>query len=117
MELLAIEGKEIKICKNSICVKNENGRTCGVVTGITKFKDMQANKQFTFSKALKNCGLWGSKYGLMENVICYESNLYHIASISKLEHYQKYNPEKYADIANIIEAAEQSGIYTLLCYL
>ena len=114
---MQIEGKEVKICKNSISVKNENGKTCGVVTGITKFKDLQANKQFVFSKALRSSGLWGSNYGLMDNVIYYNNKLYHIASIRKLEHYQKYEPEIYADIANIVENAEQNGIYTLICYL
>lgn len=117
MELLQIEGKTIKINKNSITCKGENGKTCGVVSGITRFKDLQANKQINFSKSLRSSGLWGSKYGFMENVVFYNNKLYHIASLNKIEHYKKYYPEYYNDIANIIETAEQNNIYTLLCYM
>ena len=117
MELLAIQGKHAKICKSSISCKDENGKTCGVVTGITRFKDLQANKQILFSKALRSSGLWGSKYGLMDNVIYYDGKLFHLISIKTLEHYKEYYPEKYGDIADIIENAEALGIETLLCYL
>ena len=117
MDILSIEGKTIKINKNSITCKGENGKTCGIVQGTTKFNDLQANKQILFSKALRVSGLWGSKHALMDNVLFYENRLFHIASIKKLEHYREFDPDKYADIANIVENAEQNGIYTLLCYM
>lgn len=117
MEILSIEGKNIKLNKSSITCKDENGKTCGVVTGITSFCDLQANKQILFTRALRSSGLWGSKYNLMKNVVFCDNKLYHIASIKKLEFCKEYEPGKYADLANIIEEAEKNGICTILCYL
>ena len=38
-------GKNVKISKASITIKNEEGKTCGVVRNITSLYDLQPNKQ------------------------------------------------------------------------
>lgn len=37
-------GKNIKISKCSITIKSNDGKTCGVVRDIRKFRDIQQNK-------------------------------------------------------------------------
>lgn len=52
-------GKNVKISKSSITIKNENGKTCGIVRNIVSLYDLQANKQFEYYKKLKESGLHG----------------------------------------------------------
>lgn len=54
-------GKKIKISKSSITIKSEEGKTCGVVRDIKKFKDIQPNKEFRYFHILKECGAWGNR--------------------------------------------------------
>lgn len=57
------ENQEIKIGKTSITIKNrDTGKTKGIVKGITKFKDMQPNKQMQYFKKLKSLNIWGIKW-------------------------------------------------------
>jgi hypothetical protein len=50
-------GKEIKISKNSITIKGENGKTCGVVRNVISLHDIQPNKQIEYYKMLKEANL------------------------------------------------------------
>lgn len=50
-------GKEIKISKNSITIKDENGKTRGVVRNVISLHDIQTNKQIEYYKMLKEAKL------------------------------------------------------------
>lgn len=52
-------GKNVKISKNSITIKSDDGKTCGVVRNITSLYNMQANKQIEYHKKIKQAGLHG----------------------------------------------------------
>ncbi len=52
-------GKKVKISKNSITIKNEDGKTCGVIRNIVSLYDLQPNKQMEYYKKLRNLGLHG----------------------------------------------------------
>ena len=43
-------GKHVKISKNSITIKNEEGKTCGVVRNISSLADIHPNKQMVCFK-------------------------------------------------------------------
>lgn len=91
MNISEIENKHIKIGKTSITVINtETGKTCGIVRNICKFKDLQANKQINYSKALRNAGLWGCGIdGVMDAVIIAENQLYYLHNLKPIETYNK----------------------------
>jgi hypothetical protein len=50
-------GKHVKISKCSITIKNEQGKTCGVVRDITSLYDLQSNKQMEYYKRVKDLGI------------------------------------------------------------
>ena len=92
MIISEIENKHIKIGKTSITVINtETNKTCGVVRNICKFKDLQANKQINYSKALRSAGLWGCGIdGIIDAVIIAENRLYYLHNLKPIETYNKY---------------------------
>ena len=57
MEIKEIVGREIKINANSITVRNEEGKTCGVVRNVTSLYNIQANKQFDINSKLRKSGI------------------------------------------------------------
>ena len=91
MHILELENKHIKIGKTSITVINtENNKTCGVVRNICKFKDLQANKQINYSRALRSAGLWGCGIdGIIDAVIISENQLYYLHNLKPIETYNK----------------------------
>ena len=92
MLISELENKHIKIGKTSITVINtETDKTCGVVRNICKFKDLQANKQINYSKALRSAGLWGCGIdGVIDAVIIAENQLYYLHNLKPIETYNKY---------------------------
>lgn len=52
-------GKNVKISKASITIKNEEGKTCGVVRNITSLYDLQPNKQMEYYRVIRNLGIYG----------------------------------------------------------
>lgn len=56
MEMKDIIGKRIKLSANSITVKDENGKTRGIVRGARRFKDCRTNQQLEIWKQAKNAG-------------------------------------------------------------
>ena len=67
-------GREIKIGKTSITIKGDNGKTCGIVKGISRLADVRPNKQVEYFRQLKQCGAWGRPHG-GEYIVC-DSVLY-----------------------------------------
>lgn len=92
MTISELENKHIKIGKTSITVINtETDKTCGVVRNICKFKDLQANKQINYTKALRSAGLWGCGIdGVIDAVIIAENQLYYLHNLKPIETYNKY---------------------------
>lgn len=79
--------KHVKISKNSITIKAEDGKTCGVVRNIVSLYDMQPNKQFEYYSKLKKLGLHG-KINIKECIIS-NGTLYVFRNMkSKLFHEQ-----------------------------
>ena len=101
-------GKNIKIGKTSITIKSENGKTCGVVRDIQKFKDIQPNKQIEYFRILKNVGAWGNKNFDINNCIIKDGKMYVFRNMkSKLWH-EKYG---YFSEKEIWNEEEQDTIY------
>lgn len=92
MYISELENKHIKISKTSITVINtENNKTWGVVRNICKFKDLQANKQINYTKALRGAGVWGCGIdGVIDAVIISENQLYYLHNLKPIEAYNKY---------------------------
>lgn len=73
MQITDITGKDVILSKSSITVKGENGKTCGVVRGLTKWHDIQANRQFELRKKLG--GVWGvNRLGIKMDRVYFDSD-------------------------------------------
>ena len=112
-------GKSIKISKNSITIKDNSGKTCGVVRNITSLYDMQANKQFEYYGKLKKLGLHG-KISIKEIIIA-DGKMYVFRDLKgKLWHekhgYFSENEKKSAEEKEMLyKALQTAGIEVIEC--
>lgn len=112
-------GKNVKISKNSITIKNDEGKTCGVVRNIISLYDMQANKQFEYYKQIKNAGLHGKisiKDCIISNGIMYvfrnvRSKLYH----EKYGYFTEREKEKAEETQRTYDAVAEAGFEIIEC--
>ena len=112
-------GKRVKISKNSITIKTEDGKTCGVVRNTVSLYDLQQNKQMDYYKKIKQTGLHG-KISIKDCIIA-EGIMYVMRNIkSKLWHdehgyfseEEKQKAEKTEVIYNTLKTA---GIDVIEC--
>lgn len=104
-------GKEIKISKCSITIKSEEGKTCGIVHDIRKFKDIQTNKQMEYFRLLKSVGAWGNRNFDIDSCIEKDGKLYAFRNMKSKIFYEKYGYFTEKEIKN---AEEQENIYNAL---
>ena len=69
MYIKEIVGREIKINANSITVRNEEGKTCGVVRNVTSLYNIQANKQFDINSKLRKNGIRSMDFDIKKNIL------------------------------------------------
>lgn len=99
-------GKSVKISKASITIKNEEGKTCGVVRNITSLYDLQANKQMEYYKVIRNLGLHG-KVSIKDCIIS-DGIMFVFRNIRSKLFYEKYG---YMDDYEREKAEEQERTY------
>lgn len=88
-----IIGKEIKVSAHSITIRDENGKTRGVIRDIRKFRDLRPREQMDYKKAISP--VWG-KSDLLENVVFHDGEMYFLHNLRPVEFYEKMfanNPE------------------------
>lgn len=88
MNIKELQGKEIKISKNSITAKGENGKTCGIVRNVSKLMDLPPRKVFEFAKKIDNN--FRSEVCICEDEIVVFNNLSTLVNLARL-------PELYAE--------------------
>lgn len=72
-----ISGKRIIVSAHTITVKNQEGKTAGMVRNISTLDNIQPNKQLDFSSKLRKAGLSREimmKY--LDKIIVYEGELF-----------------------------------------
>lgn len=62
MKMQDLQGKRVKLSRATITVKDESGKTCGMVCGLRRYTDMSFREQSELRSVVS--GLWGSKVGL-----------------------------------------------------
>ena len=96
-------GKNVRISKCSITIKSDDGKTCGVVRDIRKFKDIQPNKTLDYFHILRKCGAWGNKNFSVDNCIEKDGNF---------TEEEKNNAEEQENIYNALKV---TGIDVIEC--
>ena len=111
--------KKVKISKRSITIKNDEGKTCGVVRNITSLYDLQPNKQWDYFKQLKKLGLHGKisiKDCIISDDVMYvfrniQSKLFH----EKYGYIDDYEKQKADDQESIFNTVKDAGIDVIEC--
>lgn len=89
--IIDCENEEIKIGETSITIKNkETGKTKGIVKNITKFKDIQPNKQIDYFKRLKELNLWRNRIVNMNNVLIQDGEIIVFRNMRSSDFYKQY---------------------------
>lgn len=104
-------GKNVKISKCSVTIKSKEGKTCGVVRDIRKFKDIQPNKASGYFHLLKDCGAWGNRNFNIDNCIEKDGKLYAFRNMKSKMFHEKYG---YCTEKEKSNAEEQENIYNAL---
>jgi len=81
----------IKIGKTSITVKDENGKTCGIVRNIQTWETLSPNQQFNYFPIIAKAGLWGNTQinGLMKNIVIDGKQIYLFVNRKVIEYFEK----------------------------
>ena len=112
-------GKRVKISKNSITIKSNDGKTCGVVRNITSLYDLQANKQMEYYQKLRKIGLHG-KISIKDCIIA-DGAMYVFRNIkSKLWHdehgyFTEEEKQKAEETETIYDTLKMAGIDVIEC--
>lgn len=77
----------VKIGKTSITIKDDDGKTRGIIRNIQKFTDMPSRYQFEHSKSMRKNGFWGT--GLIDNVVFLDKKCYFLLNLRVMEFYEK----------------------------
>ena len=77
MKIHELEGKHVRVCPRSIVCIREDGKTCGIVTGVEMFSAMAFREQVEISISIKSKAA-GLSYGSAKSMLRCGRELYYI---------------------------------------
>lgn len=97
MEIEALKGKRVKICPRSITCKDDNDKTCGVVTNVVSFLNLAPRYQCELSRKFNRQNLDWKQIYVRNN-----KELFYLLNLRKIEFYERYikGKEGFADEEN-----------------
>lgn len=112
-------GKNVKISKSSITIKDECGKTRGIVRNIISVYDMQPNKQVDYFHLFKNLGVWGKisttncivkdgKLSVFRNI---KSKMFH----ERYGYFSDYEKEQAEQEEETFKTLQDAGIEVIEC--
>ena len=102
-------GKNVKISKGSITIKDDDNKTCGVVRNIVSLYDLQANKHIDYYRKIRDIGLHG-KISIRDRIIS-DGTMYIFRNIKSKLFHEKYG---YMDDNEKQKAEEQESIFNTI---
>lgn len=108
-EIKDCRNKKVKISKGSITIKDENGKTCGIVQNIISLYDLQPNKQMDYYKKIRDMGLHG-KISIKDCIIK-DDTMYVFRNIKSKLFHEKYG---YIDDSEKQRAEEQESVFNII---
>lgn len=124
-EIKDCKNKQIKIGKTSITIKDDRGKTCGIVKNIRLFNDVRPNKQIDYFRILKKLGVWGNRNFKSNECVIDDETIYIFRNLKTDEFVEKYGflsdegekhyKERVMMYDNIINSNE--NIEVIECYL
>lgn len=114
-------GRNVKISKCSITIKDDNGKTRGIVQNIQKFNDVQFNKSMDYFRILKNTGAWQSRDFNVDTCIVKDAKMYVFRNMNTVRFQEKYGyfseeeKRRAEDLEAIYNALRAVGIEVIEC--
>lgn len=119
--MMDLVGKNVKIGKTSITIKDDDNKTRGIVKSVAKLRDVQFNKQFDYWRILKKLGVYetlGTNGFFVKDEIMYairntKSDQFkkHIMEHDGFEHDKKV----WAEQAEAYKKLEEGGVPVIEC--
>lgn len=88
MKILEIENKKVKISAHSITVKDDNGKTCGVVRNATRYHELRTSDQLEHWKDIKTSGIADFPKFIDRIVYC-DGRVYFLHDLRMIEKYEQ----------------------------
>ena len=126
MTMNDLQGRRVKISASTLTVKDEDGKTRGLVRGVRPFKSWSIKEEFENNKLLGLSGLWGGANRRLidlDRVILDGSKMYFLHDLRKEENYNKYfanceaEKERHAQYMEILKKCEAAGVTVIKCYV
>lgn len=119
--MMDLVGKNVKIGKTSITIKDDDNKTRGIVKNMISLADAQPNKQFEFGSMLRKLGIYSvlSKKAF----VIKDGTLYAIRNTKNDEFKKKimerngfeYDKEVWAEQAEAYKKLAENGISVIEC--
>lgn len=125
MNITEISNRRVKLCYNSITVKDTNGKTCGIVKNICSFRNLPSRYKMNLWGTVRKSGIAND---LTDNIIFDGNKLYYLHNLRPIETYQKifsegdnadFQSEKQYNglLLSAAESAQKCGMTVLPCYV
>lgn len=103
-------GQRVKLSRSTITVKDKDGKTRGMVRGLTCWDDLPFNQQVQVKKEITP--LWGNKLGLLMNrlYLLGKQPYYIFVEVPSEYLIPGFNAEQYQEELEIMNQLEQNGV-------
>ena len=88
MKISEIENKKVKIGAHSITVKDDDGKTCGVVRNATRFNELRLADQTMFWRSMVKCGIADRAEFVNRFIVC-DGKPYFLHDMRTLDAYEQ----------------------------
>lgn len=95
MTIKELEGKRVMLSRSTITVKDDEGKTKGMVRGLCRFNDAPNSKQFELAPLLKSSGIWDN--GELSCTYIDGSSLVYVYNQRRDDMYEKYNLSQFEE--------------------
>jgi hypothetical protein len=109
----------IKPSKTSITVKDQDGKTKGIITDCKTFQNMSDRDRFDLHSKLKKTGI--NSLSIASNCVIKDGNIYYLYNVSLKRFIQKYGAfdkeeqKKLDDMESTVEIIKQCNIPVIEC--
>ena len=125
MRIEELKNKHIKINSRSITVRDNKGKTCGVINLTELFKNARTTVQMQYFGALRKSSIWGDP-SLMGSLIIHNNKCYYMQNLKVIETFETFlkgvsgfesEENHYKHLLNVAASAQQNGIEVIPCYI
>ena len=118
MTMWELNDRKIKISRQTITVKDDKGKTRGVVRGVNSFKDCRTNLQLDIWKTIRRYGVDSDKVFYAEGKWWYIHDLKWDSDFNKYFKDDTNMVQKYEQRNWIAESlTETEGIHVIYCWI